>query len=212
MSPSLTHSQIWSSGGGVATNTSHPSVLQPSSHSMFVSSYPDASFRAPHSSNSLLPPPPPSVNFSNKSNSQFYPQNLNQDVQPTFNAQQMFQKPFVSLPTDRIDPFSSSQNLSPEIRNHSLVDTNLIPQLSDNRHLQRNQFAPNQPNPNFMPQWKQEQPNSWWLDEKRDLNITGMAGQSVIDDQSNSLFHFRLFEICSFCLLFLIIHPSIQTV
>lgn len=194
MSPALTHSQIWSSGPGVATNnTSHPSVVQPSSHSMFVSSfpsYPDSSFRVSHSSNTLLPPPS-SVNFSNKNNSQFYPQNLNQDVQSTFNAQQMFQKPFVPLPTERIDPFANSQTVGNEIRNQNLVDTNLMPQLSDNRHLQRNQFAPSQPNLNFMPAWKQEQPNSWWLDDKHDLNITGMTAPNVMDDQSNSLFHFR---------------------
>lgn len=155
-------------------------------HSMFLSSFPSypEPFRTiPHSSNSLLTQQS-TVNFSNK-NPQFYPQNLNADVQRNF-ANQLYQKPpFVSMSNDRvIEPFASNLNNSNESRSQNLIDANLLPQIPDNRHLQRNQFA-NQMNVNFLPPWKQE-PNSWWIDDKQKVANSGM-----IEDQSNSLFHYR---------------------
>lgn len=83
-----------------------------------------------------------------------------------------------------IEPFASNLNSSNESRSQNLIDTNLLPQIPDNRHLQRNQFA-NQMNVNFLPPWKQEL-NSWWIDDKQKVANSGM-----IEDQSNSLFHYR---------------------
>ncbi len=127
------------------------------------------------------------MNFNNEKNpSQFFSPNLNvSKVQPNFSAQ-IYQKPFVSVPNERltIDQFANSPALGNDERNQNIIEHNLLPQVSDNRHLQRNQFT-GQTNLNFLPPWKQD-PSSWWLEDKREIINPG-----VMEDATNSLFHYR---------------------
>ena len=116
------------------------------------------------------------------------------DMQRGFAAGQMYQKPSAFVANDRlIDPFVATGqiNNSPDVRRQNVtVDGNLLAQLPDNRHLQHNQFAgTNQvSNMNFLPPWKQQEPppNPWWVEEKQKV-----IGSNLLDDQSNSLFHYR---------------------
>lgn len=156
---------------------------------MFVSSFsafPDSFRTIPLQSSNNLHNPPTNASFNNQ-NSQFYPQNFNSDIQRNFSTP-MYQKPFISMSNDRIMDSYGANNVS-DSTSPNVIDSGLMTPISD-RQTQRNQY-PNPSNLNFLPNWKQES-NSWWVDDKhKAAKSTTVPGTPVMDDQSNSFFHYR---------------------
>ncbi|XP_065208796.1 nonsense-mediated mRNA decay factor SMG7-like [Planococcus citri] len=197
ISPSMNHSQLWPSN--LSSNNSQTS-LQPATHSMFISSFsgafPDPFRTLPptrdlNAARNTTTPSQPNLNFNK--NSPFYTPTINPSDQLNFSpvTAPTFQKPFIGIPNDMGLDIYGSNGATNDNRNQNVIDVNLMAASMNDRHVQRNQFH-NQTNLNFLPPWKQDS-NPWWVDDKQQkmINSGPASNTNMIDDQSNSFFHYR---------------------
>ena len=207
--PSVNHSELWAGNTFSENNISHPTPqqLQPQqshpTHSIFMPSFTlyNNTFHSlskgvlQHQQKQQLQPQQPTqnINYSIRNNTPFYQSNVNSmpvDMQRGFVAGQMYPKPGFMGNDRMLDLFTPNQvNAGLDMQRQNVtVDSSLLTHLPDSQQMQLSQF-PNTSqvsNVNFLPLWKQQESNPWWMEEKQKV-----IGSSLSDDQSGSTFYYR---------------------